>query len=334
MKTMEALLNTPCYLVIYTDAVLEPHIRAYRDKYEHLTKYHIGDVTELDTFRFLSKVKENRQKYHPTKDERTCAESHLVCCSKFELVLKTIKENPFGTSKFGWIDANVGVDFSKICTNYRNNLLLRALDKCDATKFHLQILNVCDKKYIQEENLREYYARYQWLVCGCLFVAGAEVGVPILTDLVRVFERHTELGYGHGEEMFYLEILEKYKDSIAKSYGDYNTILNNFVGIREGFPYILNMAKLYTNYGYHQEAVDCCNKVLREFDAWELELDWPLYFSFVFAKYISLYYVDIRLAKELVSNINHLINTVPQFREEYNKNADFYSSQFKYVEYL
>ena len=73
-----------------------------------LTHYIVMDVEDLNVFKYRQNVIENRQKYHPTKDERTCPESHLVCSSKFELVLKTIELNPFNTSKFGWIDSNVG----------------------------------------------------------------------------------------------------------------------------------------------------------------------------------------------------------------------------------
>ena len=29
-----------------------------------------------------------------------------------------------------------------------------------------------NKKYIKEENLREYYNSYKWVVCGCLFITG------------------------------------------------------------------------------------------------------------------------------------------------------------------
>ena len=36
------------------------------------------------------------------------------------------------------------------------------------------------------------------------------------------------LGYGHGEEMLYLEILDEFYDDIERSYGDYGQIINNY----------------------------------------------------------------------------------------------------------
>jgi len=116
---MKSLLEVPCYLIIFTDTILIEHIQKIRkeNSLDKLTQYYIYEPEQLDTFHYLQTVKANREKYHPTKDERTCAESHLICCSKFELVLKSMTLNPFNTSKFGWMDANIGMNFSKICRN-------------------------------------------------------------------------------------------------------------------------------------------------------------------------------------------------------------------------
>jgi hypothetical protein len=219
------------------------------------------------------------EKYHPTKDERTCPESHLVCSSKFELVLKTIELNPFNTSKFGWIDSNVGVNFSKICTNYKNNMLLNVLHKTNQNKFHLQILNVCNKKYITDENLKEYYSEYRWIVCGCLFVTGKDIGLKILTDLNNIFIKHTVAGYGHGEEMYYLEMLDKYYNDIERSYGDYRHILNNFINLTTAFDYILDISNRYLAFSYYKECVDCCLNAIKAIENFNVEINYNYYYK-------------------------------------------------------
>jgi hypothetical protein len=335
IENMRALLEVPCYLDIYTDEVLFPFISKVRNAipgFEKLTRYNIVDVETLETFKHLGTVHSNREKYHPTKDERTCPESHLVCCSKFELVLRTMRENPFGTEKFGWIDSNIGRNFSKIASNYKNNMLLKILNETTPERFHLQILNVNEKKFISEEHWREYYTRYRWVVCGCLFICGKEVGTEILNDLISVFEKHTLAGYGHAEEMFYLEILDKHFDKIERSYGDYQHILNNFVGIETGLHYILNLATSYMNLGYHREAQDCCDKVLSQFENFKIEADYHLYFKFLFIKYVTLFYFNRDDAKKLVKEkIFKLIETNPHFNREYNNGKEFYDLQFKFA---
>jgi len=333
IHNMRSLLETPCYLVIYTDVHLFEQIKQIRSNcgLEHVTKYIVQRVEDLECFQYVDIVKKNRQLYHPTKDERTCPESHLVCCSKFELVLNTIKSNPFNTTKFGWIDANVGVNFSKICTNYKNNMLLHVLNKCSSDKFHLQILNVNDKKFTKEEHLREYYSSYRWVVCGCLFITGIDVGILILEELKKIFVKHTLLGYGHAEEMFYIEILDKYYDIIQRSYGDYNHILNNFINITTGLHYIKYIANSYMTIGYHKECVDCCSKVIQEFESYHMEIHYPFYFDFLFMNYVSLFYHDINKAKTFVKHILKLIEENPFVKNEYIKNKDFYDSQFKFA---
>jgi len=333
MENMKQLLETPCYLVIYTDLICLEHIKNIRNnnRLEHLTFYILQKVEELDTFKYRENVIKNRTIYHPTKDEKNTPESHLVCCSKFELVLITIQLNPFNTKKFGWIDANVGVNFSKICTGYKNNLLLNVLDKCSEDKFHLQILNVNDKKYTNETNLKEYYSSYKFVVSGCLFITGKEIGLKILENLNNIFIKHTLMGYGHGEEMFYLEILDKYYDNIKRSYGGYNHILNNFINITVGVDYIKHIANKYMNMGYYKECIDCCDKVISQFENYNIEINYSFYFDFLFYKYVSMYYYDRNNIKMFFNHIKKLINEIPLLENEYNKNKSFYDEQFKYA---
>ena len=332
INNMSSLLEVPCYLIIYTDKILYEHIKNKRNEYnlENMTYYVVTDLENLETFKYTKLIKKNREKYHPTKDERTCAESHILCCSKFELVLKSIEINPFKTNKFGWIDANVCFNFSKICTNYKNNMLLNILNNCSENKFHLQILNVCNKDLTKQENLQEYYNTYRWVVCGCLFITGKELGIKILNELNNVFIKHTLLGYGHGEEMFYLEILDKFYDDIERSYGDYQHILNNFIEINEGLPYILYISNNYLNHSYYKECIECCSKVIKQFESFEIEIDYDLYFKFLINLFISFHYYDKNKAKELFIKIQNLIESNPFINKIYNSNKDFYKNILTY----
>jgi hypothetical protein len=58
----------------------------------------------------------------------------------------------------------------------------------------------------------------------------------------------------HGEEMFYLEVLDEYKDQIRGTYGDYGQILDNFIYPTRNIEYVFHtiMAN-YQRYGYHAE---------------------------------------------------------------------------------
>lgn len=309
LHLIDPLLQIPVYLVIYGSKTTIPAIRARRHKYDAITQYIEMEIEDLWTYQFLDQVKQNRAKYWPTRDERTCAESHIICCNKFDFVMETISINPFNTTHFGWIDAYLGSPLKevhqsplhtstslsitagapavaaslsapvaslsqapntehrrctstpqglRICENYTQTTIPRILrtiaDEWKSSKFHIQILNACDKRFKEPQHKREYYNQYRWITCGGFFVTAPDAGIAILSRLKEIFVETTMAGYGHGEEMFYLEVLDEYKDQIRGTYGDYGQILDNFIYPTRNIEYVFHtiMAN-YERYGYHAE---------------------------------------------------------------------------------
>lgn len=294
MKGLEILLKVPVYLIIHTDKVYIDRIKHLRSEYgfDAMTVYIEEEYNDLWCAKYTSIVKRNREKYWPTRDSRTCTESHLVCCNKFDFVQDAIRRNPFKTERFGWIDGSLFIgkpSTIKICENYETNMIPYVLHQIQDLKFHIQILNVTDKKYLQKENKREFYEQYRWIVCGSFFVCGAEVGMRILNRLKEIMINTTLDGFGHGEEMFYLEVLEEFPDDIVKSYGDYNQILNNFQYPTKNIWYILEVIiKGYFHHGYFQECMQCCESVLYSYDNYLIPMDYDMYM-----KTISMYYLSL-----------------------------------------
>ena len=325
LHLIDPLLQIPVYLVIYGSKTTIPAIRARRHKYDAITQYIEMEIEDLWTYQFLDQVKQNRAKYWPTRDERTCAESHIICCNKFDFVMETISINPFNTTHFGWIDAYLGTPKVtpkvhqhqsqaypkvspqvhqhqtpapntgrnliegaslsegapitsgntagapaitsgitegaiglRICENYTQTTIPRILrtiaDEWKSSKFHIQILNACEKRFKEPQHKREYYNQYRWITCGGFFVTAPDAGITILSRLKEIFVETTMAGYGHGEEMFYLEVLDEYKDQIRGTYGDYGQILDNFIYPTRNIEYVFHtiMAN-YERYGYHAE---------------------------------------------------------------------------------
>jgi hypothetical protein len=334
ISNMKTLLEIPCYLVIFTDNICYEHIKNIRDSYnlQSLTYYILNDINNIESMVYNDLVKKNREIYHPTKDERTSSESHLLCCNKFNFVLRTIYLNPFHTNKFGWIDSNLRPNLQKICENYEKHMLLKILNDCKSDKFYIQILNVCDKKFKEKHNKKEMYQLYRWIVCGCLFITGIEIGKKILNRLNEIFIETTLIGYGHGEEMFYLEILDEFYDDIERGYGDYHHILNNFIQTTKGFDYINNfIIKNYLRYGYYREGYDCCKKLINQIENFNANVECKIYFDLLFSFYVFTYYHKNKESKNIVEHIKYVISKNPLIKIEYDKNKNFYNSQFGYV---
>jgi len=317
LASAETLLSVPCYLVIFCNAELEEALWEKRKALAHLTRIIVKEFEELWCYSLLEKVRSNREQFWPTRDSRTSAETHLITCNKADFVLQTIHLNPFGTTKFGWMDSNLGPKALKISQDYQNHMILRVLHQL-TDKFHLQLMNVTDKKYKQWEHKREYYQEYRWIACGCLFTTSKAIGITILNRIKELIVQTTKAGYGHGEEMFYLEILDEFYDDLHRGYGDYRDILHNFITPTRNFVYIYwNLVMKYHDMGYHKECVEVCRVLLSQFDAYALEINYDLYVRLDAALYRSLLHVNPDEASILAHRIRRDYRVNPHYAEQF-----------------
>jgi hypothetical protein len=289
-KSLNILLNIPIYLIIHSDSVYMPYIRETRKKfgYDDMTIYIEERIEDLWAAQYLELIKQNRKKYWPTHSDRDCAERQVICCNKVAFVLDAIKTNPFQTKRFGWIDSNLHLEkdtdtssgkevydnSNKICEDYTDDKIPMILSNIKDEKFHIQILNFVDKRFLKREFKREYYDEYRWLVCGCFWICGANIGEKICLRVMEIIDQTTRDGYGHGEEMFFLEILEEFKEDIVRSYGNYGQILNNFLFPTRNLWYI-TCATVYESFKYHslEECMDCCNAMIDVYENGLVEMD-------------------------------------------------------------
>ena len=321
IESANALMKIPVYLVIYGDKQTIPLLRERRTSYglDGITQFVEIEPNELWSFQYLDKVRENRAVYFPSRDERTSAETHLVTCNKFSFVLQTIENNPFQTTRFGWIDAFLGKDSVKICEDYEPNILPWVLSNI-SDKFHIQVLNVCDKKYKLVENKKEYYSRYQWVVCGGFFTCGVEIGRRILHRLNEIFVFTTLLGFGHGEEMFYLEILDEFYDDINRSYGDYGQILNNFIYPCRNLHYVYYLIlRKYVEMSYWREGFDCSQKIIQSIESHTAYLIPEMFVTIYIDHFICAYYHKPEVCIDFYKHMMEMVMRNPLLNKEYEK---------------
>lgn len=294
IKSSLCLLRLPIYLVIYCDILTYPHLYKHRkdNGLLEITIFKQIQLEDMWSYQFKDQVIKNRLAYYPTKDGRTNEVTHLITINKFDFVLETIHTNVFNTSKFGWIDCLLGSDKMRICRNYKENTLPYILRNVD-DYFRIMVINVNDKKYISKENKKEFYKRYRWVVAGGFFTCGADTGIPILNNLKQNAETTINLGYGHGEEMLFLEILEANNKMIKRSYGDYDVILNNFLGSCEKLEYIYyNIIQNYLYLGYFEEGLHCINNVLENIHQCKAYVEPIIHVQILIDYFIATYYIN------------------------------------------
>ena len=298
IESFDVLLSLRIYLVIYGDRTTIPILKERRDAFglSSITIFVEKEYEELDVAQFTELVHKNRDEYWPSRDSRTCAESHLLCCNKFYFLLDAMNRNPWGHARFGWIDGNLkmpNLSNIKICEDYSPELLLKAIEYTREDRFHLQVLNVVDKKYKEPQNKREFYNQYRWVMCGCFFTFGETVGRKILERLCQIFAETTVQGYGHAEEMFYLEILDEFRDDLAITYGDYGQIVNNWVNPTRNIHYIFHyILRGYSNKGYFEEAVHCGRQLMDAFRKYDIPRDDGMYVEIAEIVYMSYMGLD------------------------------------------
>jgi hypothetical protein len=306
IKQIDVVMQLPVYMVVYTDKMLIDDIKKLRNKYgmEYITKYVVIEFENLWVYQYLDKIKNNRTKKWDTRDERNCPETHAINCNKMDFVLNVIDLNPFNTTKFAWLDSFLDSNGKmRICEDYSIDKFLYNLHNI-SEKFHIQILNVCDKNYKDKKLIDEYYTTYRYIVCGGFFTCGKEIGLKILTRLKKIFIETTELGYGHGDEMLYLEILDEFYDDIFRGYGDYEQMINNFIEPTRNFDYIYNIIlNRYLQFGYYRESYDCSVTLLKQIESFKVHVTWDFYMKILFSYYVSAYYYK---PNECIKIVNHI----------------------------
>uniref|UniRef100_A0A6C0D4Y9 Uncharacterized protein n=1 Tax=viral metagenome TaxID=1070528 RepID=A0A6C0D4Y9_9ZZZZ len=317
------LLSIPVYLVVYGDSETIPRLKKIREEFGllNLTIFKETNTHTLWSFQYKDIVKHNRERFFPTRDSRTTVESHLVTCNKFDFVLQTIESNPFHTTRFGWVDCFLGKDTIKICENYEPHILPWILSNI-TDNFHIQVLNVCDKKYKRNEYKQEFYSRYQWVVCGGFFTCSDIIGKPILERLKTIFRETTIQGFGHGEEMFYLEVLDEFSSSITRSYGDYGQIWNNFIRPTKNYHYIYYfILKNYIELGYWSEAKNCCQVLLEQVENHHVYVIPSMRIGLWLDWFIIMYHYEPRSCSDIFENLMKLCEYNTILMKEYTAEA-------------
>ena len=320
LQGMEALLAVPCYLVIYCNQPLYDHIVERRRSHhlESITRVILMEVEDLWAYQFADKIRSNREVYWPTRDARISVESTVVVFSKFSMVLQTMEQNPFGTSRFGWIDSSLGVGGSKICQDgHLTQHLLSVLHQM-TDKFHLQILNVEDKRYKHAIWKQHYYRQARWVAVGCLFTCSERVGRPILQRLQEVIRDTIQQGFGHHEEYCYLEVLDEFYDDIQRGYGDYQQTVHNIIKPVENLVYVYhNIVMKYYYMGYDRECEDVCRAMISSYDEGLPEPNMDLYVRVWCVRYLSMMRHDVIRGAEMGDRIRAYIKTHPLFAHHF-----------------
>ena len=243
-------INQP--MVIYTDTETSEYILGMRRSYglENKTKMVIIPYTELYFYKYKDLIETNRDEYQPTRDERCSTDVQIITMSKYEIIQKTLIENPFNTKYFGYIDYNLLVKNPWGSTNYTSDDVYDKINQiCENPR---DKMTVCVLGYWNPEdfdNLREFYSQYRFIVAGLFYTMEINVGKKIIGQL-RDYARYvTKEGYGHGEEHLIGHIIDENEDDFNLIIGDYQDAIDNYYKITSNHAYVHEILDQYKNSG-------------------------------------------------------------------------------------
>jgi len=225
LKSAYATLSIDHPLVVFCDAtdvdeivaMRPPHLiqslRVYPTKFENLplTKYR-------------SKIIENRVKNPYQGDDRNTASYYLLCMARYTLLQEIIKENPFRSTHFAWLN---------ICIERMGYKNVAHLEEVFSGPPRDKISTVYID-YISENTIADPKSYYQFgrcSLCSGFFTGSAKNMNTFTNKMVEKFLYYLELGYGHADEQLFSPIYFENRDLFDLYYGDYFQMITNYCGM-------------------------------------------------------------------------------------------------------
>jgi len=263
-------LSLPYNLVIYCDSESYERIKDIRPEYlDSKTKYHICEFDDLqfskeniklqESFKdYRNKIIFNRNKNPYYFDNRNTASYYLFCMSRYLMLKETIKENPFQSTHFCWIN------FCIERMGYKNVIQLSEVLSVKRDKF-----STCYIDYIPPELVSNTPEYYQWGRCGMCsgFFTGNSYYMYKVCDLIEnKFLEYLEKGYGHADEQLYSPVYFENPELFKHYYGDYQEMITNYVYIYDRpEPPIYNFITRSFEHKNYLKCYEACQFVLKSF---------------------------------------------------------------------
>lgn len=194
---------------------------------------------------------------HPRKDT---ALHQIVNWSKLDLLVETIGENPFGTDRFGWIDAGIAhVAWSP-----------------EAVPAPSEEVAVLQLKAVAPGEVEDRNAFLRWergrIAAG--FIRGGGAGLVDLADRFdRALVASLEAGVRPTEQAVLGLLTVTIPEAFRFHYGGYRSILRNWDAIRGEVTAVLDNVAHCRVFGLWKEAVVLCEAIERSLAAGVLSVD-------------------------------------------------------------
>lgn len=293
--------------------------------YINKTKFILISLEEFPYYSYLNKITDNR-KNNPWYGSwnRNTPKYFILVASKLEMLKRSVDSNPFGSTHFIWID--FGIHYLK----HVKSGMIENIIKTKRDKFSMCYIEYQPKNFIKDYS--NFYQMGQRGTAGGVLSGNIE-HIRLVYNIYDPKVREViEKGYGHGEEQIIVELEKDRPDLFDFYYGTYDSILANWIYIKEDIDSILENFISKARYdGNHSYTYKCCNKI-KESITNGLVLSAFQYIKYVDEFYIASWYLnDKNNCVILIKDLQDKMKNNKELIEIYNNRLDHYISNFDFI---
>lgn len=215
-------------LVVFCDRQSEEYLKNLRPEYlKHKTQYIIVDFMDLNIVKEnYQRIVDIRYKTGYNADPRNTPSYYLLCMARYELLLKTMQENPFNSTHFAWCNICIErmswkneIYFPKIWQEYRDKFSTCYIDY--------------QPKSLVIDNVAEYYRWGRCGMCSGFFTGNKYYMTQFCNYIIEAFHDMLNLNVGHADEQLYSIVFFRHPEIFEFYYGDYQEMIVNYGWIYE-----------------------------------------------------------------------------------------------------
>ena len=198
------------------------------------TQIIVVDFEELPLTKYRDTIIQNRSDHPYRQDDRNTASYYLLCMARYSLLKRVMKENPFGSTHFSWLN---------ICIERMGYTNLQHLDEIFLGPLRDKVSTVYID-YIQKslvDNVEQYFEYGRCSLCSGFFTGHADYMLRFCNAIEAKFLEYLEKGYGHADEQLYSPVYFENPDMFEVYYGDYFQMISNYRGMYENYTMPLRM---------------------------------------------------------------------------------------------
>jgi len=270
-------------LVVYCEPETEAKVWSMRPEHLHArTRVVVQEFEDFPLSRHLDRVIQNRggSPWCPTHP-RSTASYYLFCMARYAMLKQVIRENPFGSTHFAWIN----VDIERM--GYQNLVHLKEALGVQREKFSTCFIDYAPRELVM--NLDAFFGGRACLgrctMCSGFFTGSAQSMRTVCDRLEAKFLECLDAGYGHSDEQLYPMVYFDDPDLFDWYLGDYGEMVTNYARVydRADQP-IVHLIRSSLAAGDFRVCARACELLWQSFTAGSAEIAQPYLDEFLAAR--------------------------------------------------